>query len=111
MEGGKGKDEGQGLIGLSPGGKQLGPGTNEGLVSGDSRDGKAGMELAADGRETRGIWNGPKGPSSQKMRGKHVLLRENIIYKRRAETVSFLGRLVGSGLCFLAVTHHTNSCF
>lgn len=31
-------------------------------LSGDSRDEKTGKELATDGRETRGIWNGPKGP-------------------------------------------------
>ena len=61
--------EGQGLIGLSPDGKQMGPGTNEGLLpplSGGSRDEKLGKELATDGRETRGIWNGSKGPGSHK---------------------------------------------
>lgn len=69
--------EGQGLIGVSPDGKQLGPGTDEGLLpplSGGSRDEKAGKELATDGRETRGIWSGPKGPGSRKIRGKHSLL-------------------------------------
>lgn len=59
--------EGQGLTGLNPDGKQLGGGTNQALLpslSGDSRGEKAGKELATDGRETRGIWNGPKGPGS-----------------------------------------------
>lgn len=59
--------EGQGLIGLSPDGGQLGRGANQALLpplSGDFRDEKAGRELATDGRGTRGIWNEPKGPSS-----------------------------------------------
>lgn len=38
--------------------KQLPP------LSGDSRDEKAGKELATDGRESGGIWNEPKEPHS-----------------------------------------------
>ena len=85
---------------MSPDDKQLGPGTDKGLLpplSGGSRDEKAGKELATDGRETRGIWSGPKGPGSRKIRGKHSLLRENVVYERRAESGSHQGRLVGSG--------------
>lgn len=51
--------KGQGLIGLSPDGRQLGRGTDQALLPplrGDSRDEKAGWELATDGRGTRGIW-------------------------------------------------------
>lgn len=99
---------------MSPDDKQLGPGTDEGLLpplSGGSRDEKAGKELATEGRETRGIWSGPKGPGSRKIRGKHSLLRENVVYKRRAESGSHQGRLVGSGFHLLAMTDHTNSRF
>lgn len=32
-------------------------------LSGGSRDERPGKELATDGRETRGIWSGPKGPA------------------------------------------------
>ena len=99
---------------MSPDDKQLGPGTDTGLLpplSGGSRDEKAGKELATDGRETRGIWSGPKGPGSRKIRGKHSLLRENVVYERRAESGSHQGRLVGSGFHLLAMTDHTNSRF
>ena len=83
---------------MSPDDKQLGPGTDKGLLpplSGGSRDEKAGKELATDGRETRGIWSGPKGPGSWKIRGKHSLLRENIVYERRAESGSQPGQAGG----------------
>ena len=58
--------EGQGLIGVSPDGKQLGPGTDKGLLpplSGGSRDEKAGKELQQmEGRpEEFGV--GPRGPA------------------------------------------------
>lgn len=76
--------EGQGLIGLSPDGRQLGRGTDQAPLpplSRDSGDEKAGGELATDGRGTGGIWNEPKGPGSEKMRG-NMFCSERTLFTR-----------------------------
>lgn len=56
-------------------------------LSGDCRDERTGKELATDGRETRGIWNVPKGPCSEAVRAKQFLLRARVIYKENGDQV------------------------